>query len=330
MKTCLIVLCAAMTISFNERAAGAPAQARLQGTFVQLTRANADWDAARWEQLFAQLRDMGLHEIVVQWTVLDDLAFYPSKAHPSSPHSPLDTIFTLADHAGMTVVVGLAYDSQYWTHIDRDSTLVDVYLRRLQLRSQTVARELAPETRNHPSFAGWYVPEEIDDVNWMAPRSREVLIHHLRHLTETLHALSPAPVALSGFSNGNMDPERLASLWKDLATKSGIDRLMFQDGVGAGKMAVEDLDAYYSALRRALDGSCQFQIIVETFTQLEGQPFKAKPATLDRIQRQLDLAAHHSVTPLLAFSAPEYMTPAGGPDAAQLYEEYLALLKHER
>ena len=53
MKMCLIVLCAAMTISFNERAAGAAAQARLQGTFVQLTRANAAWDAAdRAVQIF--------------------------------------------------------------------------------------------------------------------------------------------------------------------------------------------------------------------------------------------------------------------------------------
>ena len=50
MKTCLLVLCAAITVSFDQRAAGAAAQPRLQGTFVQLTKANADWDAATWER----------------------------------------------------------------------------------------------------------------------------------------------------------------------------------------------------------------------------------------------------------------------------------------
>jgi hypothetical protein len=110
---------------------------------------------------------------------------------------------------------------------------------------------------------------------------------------------------------------------------------MFQDGVGAGKLAVEDLEPYYAALQETLRGACQFQIVVETFTQTGGapldlQPFSARPAPLDRIRRQLEMAARHSATPLVAFSAPEYMTPEGGPEAARLYEDYLMRVRYER
>ena len=68
-----------------------------------------------------------------------------------------------------------------------------------------------------------------------------------------------------------------------LAETAGVDRLMFQDGVGAGKLALDDLEPYYTALQRALHGVCQFQIVVETFTQVTGAPaFAARPAPLDR------------------------------------------------
>src|SRR5437867_731071 len=293
MKPPLFVLSLVLVLAAPTAHASAAPPPRLQGTFIQLTRANADWDEARWEQLFGRFRDMGLSEVVVQWSAFDDLAFYSSATLPSTPRAPIATILGLADRMGIVVFLGLAHDSSYWSQIQRDPALVGVYLRRLQLRAQKVASELAPEARKHPSFAGWYLPQEIDDVNWSTARARELLVHHVRHLRETLHALSPAAsFAVSGFSNGRMDPEGLASLWKDLATKGGVDRLMFQDGVGAGKLAIDDLEPYYAALQQALQGPCQFQIVVETFTQVAGAPlddqmFAARPAPLERIQRQL-------------------------------------------
>ena len=194
MKTRSLVLTAIVAVA--SVAAGASPYPRLRGTFVQLTRSNAEWDDARWDQLFARFRELGLSEIVIQWSALDDLAFYPSATLASSTRSPVTTILRLADRADMTVRVGLAHDSLFWTRIERDPALVDVYLRRLQIRSQGIARELAQETRSHPSFSGWYLPEEIDDVNWTTPRARDLLIHHVRHLTESLHALSPSATAM--------------------------------------------------------------------------------------------------------------------------------------
>ena len=65
-------------------ASGGAASPRLQGTFIQLTRANADWDEARWEQLFGRFRDMGLSEVVVQWSTFSGWP-YPRRLSSRPP-----------------------------------------------------------------------------------------------------------------------------------------------------------------------------------------------------------------------------------------------------
>jgi hypothetical protein len=119
-----------------------------------------------------------------------------------------------------------------------------------------------------------------------------------------------------------MDPELLAARWAGLTAGAHIE-LMLQDGIGAGKLQLEDLEAYYAALRAALDGRARFHIIVETFVEArDGSEARLRPAPLARILSQLSLAARYSTEPLVAFSVPDYMATAGGSDAAELYEAY--------
>ena len=64
-------------------------------------------------------------------------------------------------------------------------------------------------------------------------------------------------------------------------------------------------------------------MIVELFQQVDaGEAFEATPAPLDRVERQLDLAAAYSTAGAIGFSIPEYMTPLGGTTAERLYESY--------
>jgi hypothetical protein len=309
----------------------AVAKPRLQATFLQLTAAHGDWPPEKWAQLFDYFRQLKLTRLIVQWSVYDDLAFFPAKHFRQVNRPPLETILKLADRAHMEVLVGLAYDSQFWGKIEREPRLVEIYLRRLRLRSQEAARAMLPWAQAHPSFRGWYLPEEVDDVNWQQSEARCVLIEHLRDLGRFLRRLTPtARLALSGFADGRTDPQTLGHLWRELLAGAPLDLVLFQDGIGAQKLSLEDLPPYLSAVRQAtISSGRHFQVVVELFQQVCARPFQARPAPWPRLERQLALASKYSDNGGVGFSVPEYLTPLGGPAAARLYEAYLGWLKSD-
>ena len=187
---------------------------RLSGTFLQLTEAHGSWQPADWARLFDYFKELHLSQLVIQWTVYDDLAFFPASDLRQVPQPPLSTIMQLADAAGMKVWVGLAHDPGFWEKIRRDPKLVEIYLRRVRLRDEVIAGRLAPQLQSHPSFRGWYIPEEVDDVNWQEAPAQEVLFGFLRDLTAFLHKLTPGTtVAISGFANGRTDPKTFGRFW---------------------------------------------------------------------------------------------------------------------
>ncbi len=67
----------------------------LYGTFIQLSQAHGSWDEDSWRRLFGYLAQLRAREIVVQWTVYDDTAFYPTARHAQVAQPPLETILTL-------------------------------------------------------------------------------------------------------------------------------------------------------------------------------------------------------------------------------------------
>jgi hypothetical protein len=298
--------------------------ARLKGTFLQLTAAHGDWQPADWARLFEYFKELRLSQLVIQWSVYDDLAFFPTAACRQAPRPPLSTIMQLADAAGLDVWVGLSHDPEFWDKIHRDPKLVEVYFRRVRLRDEAIARELAPQLQTHPSFRGWYITAEVDDVNWQEAPAREVLFAFLRDLSAFLHTLTPgATVALSGFTNARVDPKTLGRFWNELLGAAAIDRVLFQDGIGAEKLKLDELPIYLGVLAQASKAqSRKLQVVVELFRQASPKPFRAHPASWERVARQLEIAGCYSPDGIMAFSVPEYMTPLGGPEADNLFKAY--------
>jgi hypothetical protein len=316
-------------------AAGPPDQAvpKLSGTFLQLSDAQVNWTSDQWNALFACFKQLSLSRIVVQWSADDAGVYYPQSPTPNRRGAVIPTILERADEAGISVLVGLAHDPTFWQRIGRDPALVEVYLRRVEVRSAEIVRALAPLARDHHSFSGWYITEEIDDVNWVNQRARGALFDHLRALSSLLHDATPAlPVAISGFSNGNLDPETFAQFWRDLVDQAKVDAVFFQDGVGARKLDIDEVPLYVEPLKNALAGHVrELQVIVELFRQIDGapinsRPFAAVPASFDRVAQQLAVAARFSSTPL-AFAIPDYMSPFGGPEAAALFDRFYRALR---
>jgi hypothetical protein len=305
-----------------------PLAGRLTGTYLQLWDGHGEWKEGEWRELFEHFQTLELQRLVIQWTLYGRRAFYPSENYEPVLHPPLETMLRLADEAGMKVFVGLAHDESYWRSLDREPDLLGVYLQRRKVHSLTVAREVKELVEEHPSFEGWYIPQEIDDVHWLEPAKKKVLFGALTSLSAQLREEVPgAKVAISGFTNAHADPEVLGRFWAQLVS-SGVDVVLFQDGIGVDKLDLRHLPLYLEALKKAVElERGDFWVVVENFRQVGGppiddSPFKAVPASLPRLTHQLGVAAAHTSGELIAFSVPEYMTPLGGKEAEKLFEAY--------
>ncbi len=311
----------------------APLPAPVTGTFLQLWHSHHPWSQEEWTRLFEYFRELRLSRLIVQWSLFDDTAFYPSAQLESSQSSPLETILRLADETGMKVLIGTAHDTFFWKSIEREPELVEIYLRRSRLRSQSILREVEPLVKDAPSFEGWYISSEIDDIHWLEPERRKILFEYLSGVSADLREKTPeAKVAISGFSNGHADPETLARFWAELINAAGVDIVLFQDGIGVAKLDLRHLPVYLGAMREAVTNAGRdLWIVVENFRQTAGaplneQPFEAAPAPMERLRRQLEIASRFSTGEIIAFSVPEYMTPMGGKDAGRLFEVYRSRL----
>ena len=323
----MVMSCAARDRNTDERYLPKAQSGCLQGSYLQLLDYHSRWSNPEWRALFDNLIELRVESIVIQWSAFDQRPFYRAAPVPSAPDMPLESIIRMADASAMRVMVGLSHDPAYWTRVGRPDKRV--YLaERLRLNRQA-ANELRAIVVAHPSFAGWYISEEIDDVNWNAPADKLALFDYLKELSNHLRKLTPtARIGVSGFVNSRTDPHSLRDFWIDLFARApAIDEVYFQDGVGVAKLTLAELPRYYSAMRDATTAAGRELVpVVEALRQTAGPPiskgeFKAEPTTLRRLGDQIGVANTYAARHVV-FGVPEYLTPAGGAPAARLYQEY--------
>jgi Domain of unknown function (DUF4434) len=304
---------------------------RLEGTFLQLLQGHADWPPSRWNELFGYFHDLGLRQIIVQWSVLDDLAFYRSAKFKVLPAAPLEAVLREADRLGMSVQLGLVHDSNYWSRIAQDPATVTSYFDQLRLRSMATAQELTGLIGRHKCVKGWYLPGEVDDVNWHDEASREALLRHLSALSVSLQKLTPnLTISISTFAQGRLSPAGFEEFWNIFFSRTKIDSVYLQDGVGVNKLDIAEVPPYMSALHAAaVKNKRRASAIIELLQQTSGPPinqsaFQATPGPLERILRQMESVSQFAPEGMIGFSVPEYMTPFGGKEAGELFEQYRA------
>jgi hypothetical protein len=303
---------------------------RFDGSFLQLTESHRKWKTEDWSSLMKEMKELGLDYLIVQWTAYDRSTFAVGEGeNPGNNPSTLDRLLQAADQTKMGIYAGLLQDSDFWSRIKLDPASVEVYLQQLRLRESELAEQLAPRLREHRSVRGWFITEEIDDINWRDPAHRELLFRHLGLLASRLEGLLPSrPIALSGFANGAVDPTAFAGFWGSLLKSApAIDIVLFQDGVGVNKLRPPEVPIYLKTLSESVRAAGkELWTVVEIFRQTGGmqaanQRFTAEPAPIERINRQMELARPFSSS-LVAFSIPEYMNRRAGADAERLLLDY--------
>jgi hypothetical protein len=222
-----------------------------------------------WERL-------GARRLLVQWTVVDNLAFVPGTDLPPGANMP-DWARIAREPWAQEVIVGLA------GRFDERGARGD--LEQLVELSARVARTPPPV-----KVAGYYFPIEIDPT-WMEAFRLRTLLNQL-----------PRPLWISVYDSANVGPEELAqSLMEWLPQDVGV---FFQDGVGVHAREPYVAKHYINVLVRRL-GRERVRVIAEAFRPQVGGGFR--PATLEELRPQL---ATYEGFPIYLFEGPRYVPPA--------------------
>jgi len=331
LSAILTILCWSWTAQAQNLPTPPP---RFEASFFQPLRDHSSWPQERWERMFDDLSALGIKELVVQWSVNGKVRFFMAQGDCGAECVPLlEKLLPLAQARGMTLRLGLVHEEDWWWKITRAPEVVEVYLRRLEQDNLRLAKALHDRFKDSPSFGGWYLPQELDDVNWNGPR-RSLIVDHVRALREGLRSIDPGrPVGISGFVNGFLDPTAYRQWLFELTAATGIEFFFLQDGVGVRKLRIEELPVYLEAAAKGVaQGGGTLRPVVEIFTQTHGEPldkepFQAEPADFSRVARQLAVAGQITHDGITAFSLPEYALPSGGSLQAAFhaaYQQYLA------
>lgn len=296
------------------------------GTFFQPTNDMKNWDDAKWQTLFDAYHRLGICEIIVQWVVYEDATDNSGNPEYEYDLSVIDKVLCYAEQYGMYVTVGGVFLNTFWKQIQSDPEVLKVHLMRIRRGTARAIETIAPQLQASPAFAGWYVSQEIDDHTWLTEQYTEILCGFIKDLYGDLNALVPdQPISVSAFANGWASPQKLGRFWRTVADEVGVGRVLFQDGVGVRKLEVEEVPLYLKAMHEEMMGACcTVQPVVEIFTQLDGDTFKAEPAPLKRIREQLRQELPYAPDGIMLFSVAEYMSPVGGEKAEKLLHQVLA------
>ncbi len=235
--------------------------------------------------------ELGARQLLVQWTVVDGLAFVPGTDFTPVPRLP-DWKRIAGEPWAQEVILGLA--TRYDERRARDEIveLADI--------SKRLARLPTPL-----KVAGWYFPVEVDPSWTDAPR-----------LPDALQDL-PRPLWISVYDNTNVGPETLAD-WLDGWLPEDVN-VFFQDGVGVHARDAPVARRYADVLADRL-GKNRLRVIAEAFRPQVGGGFRS--ATLEELRPQLAAYGDHR---LFLFEGPHYVSdalvrglinPRSGPPAA--------------
>lgn len=267
----------------------------LTGTFVQLFGKD-NWSEAQWDEFLTEIKDVGMNTLIVQYTAFknayNNITWFNSAntfTTIKSKHT-LERVLASAQRKGIEVHIGLHFDDTYWQH------QTDVAWLQTQANNCiAIAEEIQAQFGTHVAFKGWYIPHEPEPNAYNTDEKVRLFREHfVDRISNRLHQLNNKPVSIAAFWNSSLStPEQLQHFMAELS-KSNLQIIMLQDGVGAQHVTFNRLASYYEAAQRGLFEENKnykgvFWSDLETFASPNGEyPFE--PATFDRVKQQLEIA----------------------------------------
>jgi hypothetical protein len=299
--------------------AGAPDGRRgpIEGTFIQYQDWMMRMDAGDWRRELDAMRRAGIDIIVIQWLEMDGSRFIPSDRGAADPTR---IILEYADAHAMKTFIGLAHADFRWTRL-KDERYLDLAAE----TSTRVANEAWARYGGHRSFEGWYLPQELRDA-YYTPQMIDSLRTFFKGLGDHCRALSGNKrVVIAPAMTALITPDQFERACKSLLRGSGIDVVIFQDGIGARGWD-NNVERYVVPYFGAMRAACRMAGI-ELWSDIEifhraGKANGSVPASIERIERQI-AAESPFVSRFVMFDFFHYMSPYRGDAQKKLYEDYL-------
>jgi hypothetical protein len=250
------------------QAAESAAPAPVSGVFWQLHEA-APGAKGSWHRL-------GARELVIQWTAVDGIAYFPGIRMRRSERMP-DWQRIAKEPWAERVIVGLS------GRMDEQATRRS--LESMLAESLEIARLPFPFR-----VSGWYFPAEVDPSWDAAPSALPPVLARL-----------PRPLWISVYDGERLGAAKFAD-WLAGWLPSDVG-VFFQDGVGVHVRSAVVARQYADALAARL-GHARVRVIAEAFRSENG---RFRPATAAELKPQL---AAYAGLPLYLFDGPHYVSDA--------------------
>jgi hypothetical protein len=215
--------------------------------------------------------------------------------------------------------VGLQVNEEWWRTYANDRT----WLGAESELAQRLIDEIWTRYGAARSFAGWYLPFEVDNWHFDGPDSWDAMASFYASVGQRAKHVTPnLPVVISPFFNpaGGLPPAEWAKMWAKILPTAPIDVIALQDGVGAGHASHEHLVPWFAATAAAIRTAgtdTELWSTTETFTP-DFHPMDIGSVVEDMIAVQPYVSRYWS------FSYDHYQSPQQvDPAIHQMYVEYL-------
>lgn len=285
--------------------------------------------SAQWREKIREIREAGMEYLVLLSVADKGKTFYPSQLQPRHDFEcpdPLEAVLSAADEFGVKFFVS----NDFWG----DSG--DMY--KLMTSKEVVSirekgmEEVSEKYGHHPSFYGWYYPNETG----LSENIDEATIHYVNSCSRKARELMPRCVNLIA-PYGTKFVKADANFARQLE-RLDIDIIAYQDEVGVLKTDAGSAGRYFEALQKvhANVGRARLWADVEVF-QFEGPVYKSAllPASFQRIRTQLEDVSPYVENILIyqyigMMNKPGTTAFAGHPTSTELYTDYIDWLNKNK
>jgi hypothetical protein len=281
--------------------------------------------AAQWEAKIKEIAEAGMEYLVLMATAAYYRSFYETKIYPKwelACANPLEAVLAAADKYKIKFFVGAGFYGNW----ESDKVITDPVAQKKRLQS---LGELTSLYGHHPSFYGWYWPDEAEINPYYTPE----FIKYVNTLSHEARQLKPqAKIMIAPYGTRIVTPDDKYVRQLD---EMDVDIVAYQDEVGVRKSKVTETSAFYQGLRKAHDRSQKARIWadVEIF-EFESEVYNSAlmPALFSRVLRQLE-AVSPWVDQILVYQYQGMMNKpgsaafAGCQASTRLYTDYQNWLK---
>ena len=291
-----------------------------------------DWNPAcarfsceQWDAKIKEIAGVGMEYLVLMATAQYYRAFYDTNIFPKwqlGCPDPMEAVLSAADKYKIKFFIGGGFYGDW----ESPAILSDPVAAKKRLQA---IEELTKLYSHHPSFYGWYWPNEAFIDRYYS----EEFIRYVNTCSGLARRLTPrARILIAPYGTRVAVPD---DKYVKQLDSLDVDIVAYQDEVGVRKSRADETSAFYEGLRKAHDRAQKAAIWADMeIFEFEGDVYKSAllPASFDRVRRQMEAISPWVDTILVyqyqgMMNKPDSAAFAGSPASTTLYTDYMNWLK---